>query len=59
MGGAAERVVNLGHRRTRFLNSGIVTLLCGSHSNIRLKIESSSGESGKIVLRNLGFLRYA
>lgn len=53
------RVVNLGHRRIRFLSSGILILLRGSQSNMRLKIESSSGDNGRMELKNLEFLRYA
>ena len=60
VGGAAlERFVNLGHLRMRFLSSGILILLRASHSKMRLRMESSSGDSGKIELRNFGFLRYA
>lgn len=60
VGGAKlERFVNLGHLRIRFLRSEILILLCGSHSKMRLRIESSSGDNGKMELRNFGFLRYA
>lgn len=60
VGGAAlERFVNLGHLRMRFLRSRILILLRGSHSKMRLRIESSSGDNGRIELRNFGFLRYA
>ena len=60
VGGAAlELFVNLGHLRMRFLSSGIPILLRGSHSKMRLRMESSSGDRGRIELRNLGFLRYA
>ena len=58
-GGAVERVVNRGHRRINFLNSGRVTLRRGSFSKMHLKIESSSGESGRMVLKKSGLSRYA
>ena len=58
VGGAAfERLVNLGHLRMRFLSSEILILLRGSHSKMRLRMESSSGDNGKMELRNFGFLR--
>jgi len=58
VGGAKlERFVNLGHLRTRSLSSEILILLRGSHSKMRLRMESSSGDNGKMELRNFGFLR--
>jgi len=58
VGGAKlERFVNLGHLRTRSLSFGILILLRGSHSKMRLRMESSSGDNGKMELRNFGFLR--
>lgn len=53
---AAGQVVNLGHLRIRVLSSRVVILLRGSNSKMRCKIESSSGESGSIDLRNFGLL---
>ena len=58
-GAEAVRAVNRGQCIIRDLSSGILILLLGSHSNMRLRIASSSGESGRIDLRNLGFFRYA
>lgn len=58
VGGASiGRVVNLEHRTIRSLSSGILILRLGSHSKIRRKIPSSSGDNGKMELKNLGFLR--
>jgi hypothetical protein len=48
-----EWVVNLWHRRIRLLSSGIVIRFWGSHSKIRLRIESNSEVKGRIDLRNL------
>ena len=45
------------HPRMRFLNSGMLIRLAGSHSKMRLKIKSSSLDKGKIELRNLESLR--
>jgi hypothetical protein len=53
------RTVNLGHSMINLLRSGRVILWCGSHSKIRLKMELSSGESGKIDLRNWGSFKKA
>jgi hypothetical protein len=53
--GAADFVaVNLGHLVIRSRSSGMVILLAGLNSKIRLMIESSSGETGRMDLRNLG-----
>jgi hypothetical protein len=52
-GKALERVVNLGHRMISSRNSGRVILLVGSISKMRLKMESSSEDKGKIDLRKL------
>jgi hypothetical protein len=53
VGSPLECVVNLWQRSMRLLSSGILIRFCGSHSNIRLRIPSSSEDRGKIVLRNL------
>jgi hypothetical protein len=42
------------HRRIISRISGIVALLAGLNSNIRLRMASSSMETGRMVLRNLG-----
>jgi len=52
-GKALERVVNLGHRMISSRNSGRVILLEASTSKMRLKMESSSEDKGKIDLRKL------
>jgi hypothetical protein len=53
--GAADLVaVNLGHRMINSRSSGMVILLTGLNSKMRLIMESSSGETGRIDLRNLG-----
>lgn len=52
-GKALERVVNLGHRMINSRNSGRVILLVGSISKMRLRMESSSEDNGKIDLRKL------
>ena len=54
-----EFIVNRGQLRINARSSGRVILLCGSHSKIRLKIMFSSGEMGKIELRNLGSFKKA
>lgn len=56
---AVGRLVNLGHLTIKSRSSGIFILLLGSHSKMRLRIESSSGERGKIELKNRGFFKYA
>lgn len=58
-GTTAERAVNLGQARIRFLSSGILTLFQGSTSKMRRRIESSSGDKGRMDLKNLGLFRYA
>lgn len=50
-GKALERVVNLGHRIINSRNSGRVILLVGSISKMRLRIESSSEDKGRIDFR--------
>jgi hypothetical protein len=53
--GAADLVaVNLGHLAMSSRSSGMVILLAGLNSKIRLMMESSSGEMGRMDLRNLG-----
>ncbi len=54
-----ELVVNLGHWRIISRSSSNDILLCGSHSKMRLRIMFSSGEMGKIELKNLESLRNA
>ncbi|KAL8896427.1 MAG: hypothetical protein Q9207_007711 [Kuettlingeria erythrocarpa] len=54
-----DLVVNLGHRMIRSRSSGILILFLGSHSKMRRRMESSSGDKGKMELRNLGFFKYA
>jgi hypothetical protein len=54
-----EFIVNRGQLRIKARSSGRVILLCGSHSKIRLKIIFSSGEMGKMELRNFGSFRNA
>lgn len=56
-GAPVERVVNLGHLSMRVRSSGTPILFRGSHSNIRLRIESSSEDNGNIELKNLGLFR--
>ena len=58
--GAADLVaVNLGQRMIKSRSSGMVILLTGLNSKMRLMMESSSGEMGRMVLRNLGSFMYA
>lgn len=53
--GAADLVaVNLGQRTINSRSSGMVILLTGLNSKMRLMMESSSGEMGRMDLRNLG-----
>lgn len=52
----AGQVVNLVQLIIRALSSGVVILFRGSGSKMRLKIESSSRESGNIDLRKFGLL---
>ena len=59
VGGMFGRRVNRGHRTIRPLNSSIPILLSGTHSKILRRIISSSGERGKMELRNRGFFKYA
>lgn len=54
---AFERVVKLLHLRIKSLSSGILILLRGSCSKMRLRMKSSSGDKGSIELKNLGFFR--
>lgn len=54
---AVGRLVNLGHLMIESRSSGILILLLGSHSKIRLRIESSSGDKGKMELKNRGFFK--
>ena len=56
---AAVRVVNVGQRTTSSRSSAILILLRGSHSKMRLRIASSSPDSGRIEPRNSGFFKYA
>jgi hypothetical protein len=42
------------HRMIMSRISGIVALLAGLNSNMRLRTASSSSETGRMVLRNLG-----
>ena len=58
-GGILGCTVNRGQLRIRFRSSWMVILFSGSHSKIRLRIESSSGERGRMDVRKLGSLRYA
>lgn len=57
--GDPDRRVNLGHSTINLRSSDMETRFWGSHSKIRLRIELSSGDRGKIVLRNCGSLRKA
>lgn len=59
VGGRAlgERVVKLLHLRISSRSSGILILLRGSCSKMRLRMKSSSGDNGSIELKNLGSLR--
>lgn len=56
-GMAVGRLVNVGHRTTKSRSSGILILFLGSHSKMRLRIESSSGDRGRMELRKRGFFR--
>jgi hypothetical protein len=58
VGSPVECVVNFWHLRIKPLSSGMVIRFWGSHSNIRLRIESNSEERGKIDLRNLESFKY-
>ena len=51
--GTGEKVVNLSQERIRSLSSGMVIRFDGSGSNIRLRMEFSSTERGRIDLRKL------
>jgi hypothetical protein len=46
--------VKRGHLTIKSRSSGMVIRLAGLYSKTRRKMESSSGERGRIVLRNLG-----
>ena len=52
-------VVKAGQRMIMFLSSGIVILFAGSHSKMRLSMQSSSSVRGKIDLRNFEFRKKA
>lgn len=54
---AVGRLVNVGHRTIKSRSSGILILFLGSHSKMRLRIESSSGDRGRMELRKRGFFR--
>lgn len=56
-GARAAQVVKREHLSIKFLSSGMPILLLGSHSNMRRRMESSSGDKGKIELKKFGFLR--
>ena len=51
--GTGEKVVNLSQERISSLSSGMVIRFDGSGSNIRLRMEFSPGERGRIDLRKL------
>jgi hypothetical protein len=57
VGSPLECVVNFWHLRIKPLSSGMVIRFWGSHSKIRLRIESNSEDRGKIDLRNLESFR--
>jgi len=52
-------VVNLWQCWILVRRSRMVTRFKGSSSKIERRISSSSADNGKMVLKNLGFLRYA
>lgn len=54
VGAADFEAVNLGQRRTSSRSSAMVARLAGLNSKMRLRMESSSMEMGRIDLRNLG-----
>ena len=52
-------MVNLGHLKINSLNPEMVILLAGLYSKIRLRMESSSADKGRMDLRNFGSFMYA
>jgi hypothetical protein len=59
VGAADLEAVNLGHRIIRSRSSGIVARRAGLNSKTRLRMLSSSGETGRMDRRNLGSFMYA